>query len=149
MANPFKDPEKLDAFLATPRLAILMMNREDPAPIGVPVWFEWNGTTVEMFAEKASPKIARLERDPNVSVLATNAIGEPEAWVAFDGTVAISPGGIELAERLAERYWDMSIPDYQAVVDLWRQGADVLCRLSLTPSRIRGNLPQYEDVLEQ
>lgn len=35
------DDAKRDAFLATPRLAILMMNREEPAPIGVPVWFEW------------------------------------------------------------------------------------------------------------
>ena len=50
MPNPLADEAKREAFLATPRLAILMTNREDPAPIGVPVWFEWNGTTVEMFA---------------------------------------------------------------------------------------------------
>ena len=138
MPNPFTDPAKLDAFLATPRLAILMMNRAAPAPIGVPVWFEWDGTTVEMFAERGSPKIVRLERDPNASVLVTNAIGEREAWVAFDGPITIAPGGIELAERLAERYWDMSDAGHRAVVEQWRRGADALCRLSMSPSAIRG-----------
>ena len=42
------DEAQREAFLATPRLGVLMMNRE-PAPIGVPLWFEWNGTTVKCF----------------------------------------------------------------------------------------------------
>lgn len=137
MAGSLADEAKRDAFLATPRLAILMTNRKEPAPIGVPVWFEWNGSTVEMFAEASSPKVPRLGRDPNASVLVTNAVGEAEAWVAFDGTIEVNPGGIELATRLAERYWDLSIPAYRAVLEAWQQVPEALCQLSLTPSRIR------------
>ena len=63
MPKPFADDAQRDAWLATPRLAILMMNREAPAPVGVPVWYEWNGSTLEMFADASSPKVRRLERD--------------------------------------------------------------------------------------
>ena len=137
MAGPFADEAQRDAFLAAPRLAILMTNRDGPAPIGVPVWFEWNGATVAMFADATSPKVRRIARDPNASVLVANAVGEAEAWVAFDGTIEISPGGIELATRLAERYWDLSIPGYRAVLDAWQQAPAALCQLTLTPRRIR------------
>lgn len=68
----------------------------------------------------------------------TNAVGEAEAWVAFDGTVEINPGGIELATRLAEQYWDLSIPSMQAVLDTWQKAPEALCQLTLTPTRIRG-----------
>ena len=137
MAGPLANEARRDAFLAAPRLAVLMTNRNVPAPIGVPVWFEWNGSTVEMFADVTSPKMRRIARDPNASVLVTNAVGEAEAWVAFDGTIEIASGGIELATRLAERYWDLSIPGYRAVLDAWQQAPDALCQLTLTPTRIR------------
>ena len=137
MAGPFADEAQRDAFLAAPRLAILMTNRDGPAPIGVPVWFEWNGATVAMFADATSPKVRRITRDPNASVLVTNTLGEAEAWVAFDGTVEISPGGIELATRLAGRYWDFSIRGNRAVLDAWQQTPEALCQLTLTPRRIR------------
>ena len=71
------------------------------------------------------------------SVLVTNAVGEAEAWVTFDGAIEINPGGIGLATRLAERYWDLSIPDYRAVLDAWQQALEALCQLTLTPTRIR------------
>ncbi len=137
MPNPFADDAQRDAFLAKPRLAILMTNREGAAPIGVPVWFDWNGTTVEMFADASSPKVKRIERDPNASVLVTNTVGEAEAWVAFDGTIEVEPGGIELATRLAERYWDLSIPEYRAALETWQSTPEAFCRMTLTPTRIR------------
>ena len=131
------DEAQRNEFLEMPRLAILMLNR-DPAPIGVPVWFEWNGRTVEMFAMSNSPKIGRIERDPNASVLVTNAVGEPEAWVAFDGTTSIThPGGMELVARLADRYWDLTQPGNRAALEGWQQAPEAMCQLSLTPTRIR------------
>ncbi len=131
------DEAQREDFLATPRLGVLMMNRE-PAPIGVPVWFEWNGTAVEMFSYAQMPKIRRIERNPNASVLAANSVGEPEGWVAFDGTIEITnPGGIELATRLAERYWDLSDPTYRAMLDGWQQSPDAWCQLTLTTAQIR------------
>ena len=131
------DEAQREAFLATPRLGVLMMNRE-PAPIGVPLWFEWNGTTVEMFSNAQMPKIRRIKRNPNASVMAVNSVGEPEGWVAFDGTIEITnPGGIELATRLAERYWDLSDPTHRSILDGWQQSPDAMCQLTLTPAQIR------------
>ena len=43
-----------------------------------------------MFAGRTSAKVARLKEDPHASVLVTNQVGEPEAWVAFDAEVIIS-----------------------------------------------------------
>lgn len=138
MASPFKDDEQRDVFLAEPRLAILMTNSYSGTPIGVPVWFEWTGTKVNMFAGKATPKIGRIKRDSNASVLVTNAVGEPEAWVAFDGPIELSDeGGIDLATRLADRYWDLGNDQLRAVLDSWQQTPEVFCLLTLTPKNIR------------
>ena len=93
MTNPFRDNAQRDEFLTQPRLAILITNDDPGVPIGVPVWFEWTGTKVQMFAGKETPKIDRIKRDPNASVLVTNAVGEREAWVAFDGPVDVGDEG--------------------------------------------------------
>ena len=82
------DEASREEFLATPRLGILLTNRREGTPMGVPVWFEWDGEVVRMFAGNFTTKIKRLRRDPRASLLVTNRIEEPECWVAFDGEVA-------------------------------------------------------------
>ena len=68
----------------------------------------------------------------------TNAVSEDEAWVAFDGAIMISSdGAIELAERLAERYWDMRDAGHRAAVEGWRRTAEHLRTLTLTPVAVR------------
>ncbi|MEX0750177.1 MAG: hypothetical protein WD359_05150, partial [Dehalococcoidia bacterium] len=70
--------------------------------------------------------------------LAANNISEPEAWVAFDGTVTISDSVVfELAERMAHRYWDIEQQERRATVDSWREAAPNLRVLSMSPARIR------------
>ena len=138
MTNPFKNTAQREEFLAEPRLAILITNSDRGAPIGVPVWFEWTGANVHMFAGKESPKIGRIKRDPTASVLVTNAIGEPEAWVAFDGPIDLSDnGGIELATRLADRYWDLDNDQQRAVLSSCQSAPDTFCLMTLKPERIR------------
>ena len=64
--------------------------------------------------------------------------GEPEEWVAADGTVEVSKeGALDLAERLAEKYWDLTDEANAAKVKLWREHSQFLALLELTPSRIR------------
>jgi PPOX class probable F420-dependent enzyme len=140
MAKPMdiKDQESRERFLSTPRLAILATNRREGTPIAVPVWFEWEGSVVRMFAAKNSPKVSRLRNDPRASVLVTNHLDEGECWIAFDGEVSISDsGGFELAERLAPKYWDLEDPERRDMLELWRQGKDFTCLLTLKPSKIR------------
>jgi len=140
MAKPVQinDDESRDLFLSTPRLAILMTNRREGTPIGVPVWFEWDGSVVRMFAANTSPKVRRLRNDPRASVLVTNHLDEGECWVAFDGEVSISdPGGFEFAERHAPRYWDLEDPERRDMLELWRKAEGILCLLTLKPTKIR------------
>ena len=138
MTNPFRNNAQREEFLAEPRLAILITNSDRGAPIGVPVWFEWTGTNVHMFAGRETPKIDRIKRDPIASVLVTNAVGEPEAWVAFDGPIDLGDnGGIELATRLADRYWDLDNDQQRAVLSSWQSAPDAFCLMTLKPERIR------------
>ena len=129
-----------DAFLAKVRLGILTTLREDGSPVAVPVWFEWDGAAVRVFTSVLSEKIRRLERDPRASLLVVNHVGEPEAWVAFDGSVTIRrDGAFELAERLAQRYWVLADAGHQAELGRWRTAAGALRVLELIPARIRSS----------
>ena len=132
------DDAAREAFLAETRLAILITARRDGPPMGVPVWYEWSGGAVRMFAAADSAKLKRLARDPQCSVLVTNAVGEAEAWVAFDGRIEIEDGDVTgLVARLGERYWDMNDPERRATLDAWIAAKDAFVGLRLVPDRIR------------
>ena len=141
MAKRFNSQQEIDTFLEEPRLAMLLYNGARPAPTGVPVWFDWDGEKVRMFAGRTSPKVAQLTQDPNISVLVTNRVGEPEAWVAFDGTVVISDFEADawhnLLDRVAPRYWDLSDAGYAKEIEGWRAMPEAFVSLELTPQAIR------------
>jgi hypothetical protein len=91
-----------------------------------------------MFTSVVSPKIKRLQADPRASLLVVNYLSEQEAWVSFDGSVSIhEKGGLELAEELAPRYWDLSDPGRQETLALWRKAGAAMRLLELRPVRIR------------
>jgi len=77
-------------------------------------------------------------RDPRVTLLVANHLDEGEAWVAFDGTAKIRPdSAVELLERLAAKYWDLSDSDRQSTVDSWKSEPNSLCVIELVPTQIR------------
>ena len=141
MSKRFPNQDDIDAFLLEPRLAMLMYNGSRPGPTGVPVWFDWDETTVRMFAGRTSPKVTHLQNDPHVSVLVTNRIGEPEGWVAFDGMVVLSDFDpsewAALLDRMAPRYWDLSIEEYANTIENWRAAPEAMISLSFVPDQIR------------
>jgi nitroimidazol reductase NimA-like FMN-containing flavoprotein (pyridoxamine 5'-phosphate oxidase superfamily) len=127
-----------EAFLSRPRIGVLSMLAEDGAPVAIPIWFEWDGHRILMFTGETSPKIRRLQNDVRATFLVAAEVGEKEEWVAMDGQVAIHPdGAIELAARLAERYWDLNDPERAATLQQWRDQASSLRLLEIIPSRIR------------
>ena len=129
--------EERDSFLAERRYGILTSLRADGSPLAVPVWFNWDGTKVSIFTHIASPKLKRLQRDARASLLVVNHPDEHEQWVAFDGVVTVhKEGGLELAERLALRYWFEDDPR-RAALDSWRQMRDDWRLLELRPSSVR------------
>ena len=132
------DESKREAFLSKTRLGILTILKEDGSPTAVPIWYDWDGTAVSIFTGKSSPKVKRLQRDPRASLLVVNDIGEPEAWVLFEGEVEIRDVDTsELMTKLAHRYWDMTSPETQAVLQDWLDNADDRCLLYLKPKQIR------------
>ena len=141
MAKRFKTQNEIDAFLETPRLAMLLYNGPHPAPTGVPVWFDWDGKRLRMFAGRTSPKVARLKEEPHASVLVTNQVREPEGWVAFDGLITISDFEAEdwqsLIDRVAPRYWDLSDPGYKQEIEGWRASPESFVSLELEQMTIR------------
>ncbi len=141
MAKRFKSQQEIDAFLQQPRLAILMYNGMQNAPTGVPVWFDWNGQTLRLFSAANSPKVQRLREDPNISVLITNAIGEAEGWVAFDGKVEVSAfsqqSWSDLLNKVAPQYWALSNPDYAKEIKAWHKMPEAFVMLSMQPEKIR------------
>ena len=121
-----KMPEaERNQLLAEPRLGTLCMLTEDGAPIGVPVWFEWDGKTVNLTSERGAPKLKRLERDSRASLLIARNEGEPAGWVAIDGRIEIEEeGGMELFDRTAAAY-----PRNRHLLGLQSLDAGVGCQL--------------------
>jgi PPOX class probable F420-dependent enzyme len=125
-----------DAFLAGARIATLVTLNPDDSPTGVPVWFEWDGTTAIVFTSATSPKVARIRRDGRVCLTIAEPAGLREAWVTIEGIASIeNHGGIELARRLAPRYYT---PERAAaVMPGWEAAAASWVVIRITPTRIR------------
>ena len=132
---------EINEFLSKPRLAILMYHGTRPSPTGVPVWFHWDGSTVNMFAGRTSPKVNHLKQNPAISVLVTNSVGEPESWVAFDGKATLSDFDAlswqTLIDQVAPRYWDMSQQGYKDEINEWRSNPEAFVSIQLNPDRVR------------
>ena len=129
-------PEERERFLRETRIAKLATLNVDGSPTMVPVWFEWDGGTATIFTGKDSPKIRRIERDPRVALTVEEGVGVPERWVTVEGTAVIEEsGGYELAERLAQRYYDE--PRRSDALAEWGTLRDDFVVVRITPTRIR------------
>ena len=141
MSKRFATSEARDAFLQEPRLAILMYQGQRRSPTGIPVWFDWDGCVLQLFAGASSDKIKHLRKNPNASVLVTNHVGEPEGWVAFDGRIEIAEftteGWQQLIDRVAPRYWDLDQQAYATEIKNWRASPELFASLTMTPDNIR------------
>lgn len=107
-------------FLDVPRLGFLTVATPRRFPTPLPVWFEADERSVQLFTFPSSAKARRVEADPRASLVAANHIGEPEHWIAVSGPARIDPDGAhDLARRLAARYWDLSNPALATTLEEW------------------------------
>lgn len=129
------DKTELDAFLRETRIAKLATLNADGSPNIVPVWFEWTGEVARVFTSRTSPKVKRIQRDPRVALSVEEPVGVSERWATIEGVATIEEeGGVELARRLAERYYT---PERVAEVwPSWEKNPNWVV-LVITPRRIR------------
>jgi len=134
---------EIKKFLEKPRLAFLTTLRKTGTPFTVPLWFEWDGSAVRMFAGAGSPKLERIRRDPRICVTVANNLDEYEAWVTFEGTVKIVENrGKDLALSLAKVYWDTSDPKREAAYQAWDKSKESdFCLMELRPDRTKSYAP--------
>lgn len=132
-----------EAFLAEPRIAKLATLRPDGWPTIVPVWFEWADGRARVFTSVGTGKLRRIEADQRVSLSVEEPVGVAEAWVNIEGSAEVKEqGGIELATRLADRYYEPE--QAKQAVAKWSQFADNLRVIEITPRRIISSAPETE-----
>lgn len=133
-------PEQHDAFLRDTRIAKLVTLYADGSPTVVPIWYEWDGEHARMFTSRGSEKVRRITSDPRVCLSVEEGVGVAEAWVTIEGTAMVEEdGGIELARRLARRYYEPR--QAEDAITRWEAMADQWVVLVITPKRIRSQAP--------
>ena len=59
-------------------------------------------------------------------VILPDGSAEPATYTIKSSGVVVEEGGIELAERSAQRYWNLTDDYYSSALDEWRQAANRL-----------------------
>jgi len=123
--------DSIDSFLSHARIAVLTTLDKDQMPVAVPLWFEWDGSTAWMFSFSDAGKVRRAKADERGWLLVHACADEPEDWVTLRGVLRLSGDGWAVAQRLAPRYWDMSLDEKKQTLASWESMADQLVAMQL------------------
>lgn len=124
-----------DDFLRGPRLAVIIQPGE-PLPHAVPVWFDWNGETLEFFTQPGRPKVERLRAVPEIVVLVSAEVAEPAYWVRIEGRAEVLDDAADLVHALCDRYLDPDDAAQRRFGDELRRSADAAVRVRVVPDRL-------------
>ena len=94
------------------RLGMVTTLRRDGSPCTVPLWYDWDGTTVRFFSGATTAKLKRVRNDSRITLTVSSEMDEDlYRWVSFEGRATVSRAGARnLAVALARRYSDQA-PD--------------------------------------
>jgi len=112
-------PAELDAFLDEADVIMLASLRRDGAPLVVPVGFDWDGESFSVTIALDHAGVARLRRDPRVSLALSGHPAFPTKFVVVEG-------------RAGE------VPDPDGAVSkriLFRKSAEMFARLGIDRER--------------
>ena len=131
--------EQIDAFLATPRHAIVAAPRADGTPQLSPVWYVFEESRFYFSTFVQAAKCRRLRRDPRIAICVDGA--HPDArFVSIYGTAEIleedSPWRDELEGQIMRRYHESDEAARRYEAELEGQGASALVVVS--PEQIMG-----------
>jgi len=91
-------PEEIDDLLRRPLVARLATLDPDGYPSVVPVWIEWDGTTVWLVGRATADYVANLDSDPRVGLSIVDA-DDPDRRVQLRGRGTIVEGPAPLTGR--------------------------------------------------
>ncbi|MBI1845963.1 MAG: pyridoxamine 5'-phosphate oxidase family protein [Candidatus Rokubacteria bacterium] len=100
------DPQ-IQAFLATKDVVVLATVRPDGGPLAMPMWFVHDAEAVTMLSVNGLAKIANMQRDPRVCVVAEAGTRGDVRGVTVVGRAAFladSPERRALVERFHAKY---------------------------------------------
>lgn len=100
--------EQLGQYLAGPRIARVATVRPDGSPHVVPVWYEWDGTTLRFDTPPDFRKGRNLLNDPRLAVVIDSTQGGLRyCGVVLEGTATFvrdPEAALAIAERIYRRY---------------------------------------------
>jgi len=125
--------EKIEAFLALPRNAMVAAIRRDSRPQMTPNWFLWDGSRFYVSTTKTRQKYRNFKRDSRVQL----AFDDPTGFqcVVTDGTVEIwedHARGLPFFQQISRKYRGQA-PDDQATLERLEREQRVL--LVITPDK--------------
>jgi nitroimidazol reductase NimA-like FMN-containing flavoprotein (pyridoxamine 5'-phosphate oxidase superfamily) len=111
MASMAMSKEEIEKFLSVPRIA-RMATINNGKPHVVPVWYYYDGTSINVTVTKDTRKAKNLKKNPNASIAIDVIEGEPEDISFLNGKAVIIEGVAEMrddidgsfARRMYERY---------------------------------------------
>ena len=125
--------EQIEAFLATPRHAIVAAQRANGRPQLSPVWYVFEESRFYFSTFVRSAKCRHLRQDPRIAICVDGA--HPDArFVSIYGTAEIldedSPWRDELEWRIMRRYHDSDEAAHRYEAELAGQGPSALLVVS-------------------
>ena len=118
---------EFDEFLASDALARVACLRPNGAPYVVPIWYQWDGTSLWFVGRERSEWCSFMQNDPRISVVIDKEHGRPDAAsgeiqqipkVMASGNAEIvetpNVGGkwVDIASKMALRYLGENGPSY-------------------------------------
>jgi len=97
------DDPVIQAFLATKEVVVLATLQPDGAPLAMPMWFVHDPAALTMISVGGLQKVANLQRDPRVSVVAEAGTGGDLRGVIVQGRAEFVTEGAA-QRRLVERF---------------------------------------------
>ena len=126
------DPERLREITGPPVLAVLATVNPDGTAQATPVWYEYDGQTLNVTSFVDRVKVRNVRRNPSVALVVVDTVSYGEALIVRGTAEIVEEGARETTQRLAIRYQG----EQQGRVSAARMGGQPRVIIRITPERL-------------